>query len=317
MENNIETLVVSEIEKSSIEVQTKELIKTKFLPIIEQLNGWEEKAMSLVVTDSNQTDLMKQAREGRLHLKNVRVSADKLRKDLKQDSQTYLNTIQWVYNFIEGRISPLEDHLEKQEKFIELENERIKKQLEHDRSLKLVGLESFVPFVVHSQLGLMSETDFENVYQSAVLLKSQKEQEEIKRREEAELKAKQEEEEREQQRIEMLKLMEEKKAMEAELMAEKKRMEEKLRLEKEENERIALELKKKQDEEAKAEKERLKAEKKLKNAPDKLKLEKFISDIEQTQFPQMQTEDGELIVKNIKDLFSKIIIFAKEKSNNL
>ncbi len=317
METKIQSLVVYEIENSSVADQTKEIIKSKFLPVLEQLDGWEDKVNGLVVTDSSQKDLMKEAREARLILKNIRVGADKLRKELKEDSQAYLNTIQLVYNTIESKIKPMEAHLEVQEKFEEVQKEKMKKQLEHDRSLKLVGLESFVPFVVHSQLGLMSDDDFENVYQSAKLLKERKAEAEERANEEAEERAKEQAEERERQKAEMEKLMEEKRLMEAELKAEKERMEEKLRLEREENERIALELKRKQDEEIKAEKERIKAEKKLKNAPDKVKLDNFITEIEKISFPQMQSEDGELILKNVKELFSKIIIFAKEKVNNL
>ena len=59
------------------------------MPIIEQLDGWEQKAMEIVVTNISQKDLMKKAREGRLIVKNVRVSADKLRKELNAYQENF------------------------------------------------------------------------------------------------------------------------------------------------------------------------------------------------------------------------------------
>lgn len=83
----------------------------------------------IVVTDESQTDIMVQAREQRLELKRVRVEVEKTRKQLKEQSLREGKAIDGIANVIKALIVPVEQHLEKQEKFIETQEElRIEKQ---------------------------------------------------------------------------------------------------------------------------------------------------------------------------------------------
>lgn len=316
--------IKTELAKSEIQQELKVSIETKFMPIVETIQEWKVKVESLVVTDESQKDLMKQAREGRLILKNLRVSADKERKAMKEESQKYLNTIQLVYNTIESMITPLESHLQEQENYVEiqrLKREEEQKQIiaellkERQKEVESLGIISFLPAFV--QLGEYSEEDYQQLIQFAQFKKEQKlaqdkEEEERKRIEAERLRAEAKERERilEESRLKQILEMER-------LKEEREEMEEKLRLEREENERIAMELKKKQDEEAKAEKERIKAEKKLKNAPDKVKIEKLIKDIQEFELPHVQGDEAKVIVSDVKSLLDKIVVFVMNKNQDL
>ena len=119
MEQNNELVRV--INESGVEQSTALTLQSSFLPFFEQAEQWKIKAESLVVTDASQTREMKMAREARLALKDIRVSADKTRKALKEDSLRYGKAVQGVYNVIDYLIAPIEKHLEEQEKFPEIQ----------------------------------------------------------------------------------------------------------------------------------------------------------------------------------------------------
>jgi len=81
---------------------------------------WELKAKNIVVTNSSQKDLMLEARNGRLFLKAKRNAIEKNRKLLKEQSLREGKAIDGIANVLKGLIVPLEQHLEKQEKFVEI-----------------------------------------------------------------------------------------------------------------------------------------------------------------------------------------------------
>jgi len=323
MNNELE-VIKSELSKSEIQQELKVSIETKFMPIVQTIEEWKVKVESLVVTDESQKDLMKQAREGRLILKNLRVSADKERKAMKDESQKYLNTIQWVYNKIEGMITPLESHLYNQENYIEIqeaikESERkeqiAKLQKEREKIVESMDLFSFLPAFV--QLGDFSEEDFQQMMDFAKFKKEQKiaqqkEEEENKRIESERLKAEAEErqrlieEEREKNRVEMERLKAEAQEKERLLNEEKAKLklieDERIRAEKE-----ALKLQKEKDKELR----------KLNNAPDKVKIEKLIEDIKSFQLPNVQGDDAKSIIKDVKSLLDKIVVFVETKNQDL
>ena len=114
------------IQKTGVVQTDKDAILQKFKPILEKINGWKEKAGTLVVTDISQEAEMKEARTARLALRALRVEADNIRKDLKKNSTNYGNAVQYAYNLLESAVTPIEDHLLNQEKFKELALAKIK-----------------------------------------------------------------------------------------------------------------------------------------------------------------------------------------------
>lgn len=114
-----------------------ELIISRFKPLLQDAKKLIDESKDLVVTDPSQKDEMKKARDNRLALRDIRVAADKARKELKEDTIKFGTAVQGVYNLIKDAIAPIEEHLENQEKYIErIETER-KARVEAERGAEL------------------------------------------------------------------------------------------------------------------------------------------------------------------------------------
>ena len=81
---------------------------------------WAKKASKIIVTDESQTVIMQEARTGRLFLASIRNEVERNRKTLKEDSLRRGKAIDGVANFIKDLIIPTEEHLKRQEDFVEL-----------------------------------------------------------------------------------------------------------------------------------------------------------------------------------------------------
>lgn len=248
-EKTSELVVV--INQSGLEKETATTLLEKFAPLFEQAEEWKRKAESLVITDVSQKREMQEARVARLALKDIRVNADKTRKALKEDSLRYGKAVQGVYNVIEYLIAPIEKHLEEQEKFAEIQEQKRKEALKQER------LELLYPYGVdHSFVDLanMPQDAFDNYLASTKKTYEDKIEAEQKAEQERIEAIRKEAEEREAQRKENERLKAEAEQREKELKAER----EKAEAERKEQERVLAE------ERAKAEAERKEAERKAK-----------------------------------------------------
>ncbi len=291
MEQNNELVRV--INESGVEQSTALTLQSSFLPFFEQAEQWKIKAESLVVTDASQTREMKMAREARLALKDIRVSADKTRKALKEDSLRYGKAVQGVYNVIDYLIAPIEKHLEEQEKFPEIQEKKRKAALKEERDAELLPYIEFVPYQV--DLGELTEAAWQTVINGAKLQKQAKITAEIEAEAARIAKEKADAEERERIRLENERLKKEAEEKEAALKAERekaesdrKALEEQHRKESAERERLAaIEKAKTEAEWAKAEKLRIAAEKK---AADELAKAKALAKFEQEKAEAIRIE---------------------------
>jgi C4-dicarboxylate-specific signal transduction histidine kinase len=136
MENKLQVIVD---EHDIAKENSKQLIEAFGAPFTEVGNiiegyRWDDNG-ELIVTEgtivvTEETDIkgMKQARDTRLELKKVRTTVENRRKQLKESSLRTGKAIDSVAKFIKDSIRPVEEHLEKQEKFAEIkEAERIVK----------------------------------------------------------------------------------------------------------------------------------------------------------------------------------------------
>ena len=109
-------------------------IETGFRDAFAQAEKWRVQALAINVTSADQKTEMKLARTIRLELKNVRVSAEKTRKALKEDALRMGKAIDGVNNLLLAAIVPLEKHLEEQEQYgerlAEAERQRLKAERE-------------------------------------------------------------------------------------------------------------------------------------------------------------------------------------------
>ncbi len=116
MENKLQVIV----KESGIEPTKAKFILENFQKSFELADTWEQKAKAIVVTNENQKDDMKIARIGRLALREERIRIEKSRKDLKEQALREGKAIDGIANVLKALIVPIEEYLEKQEKFVEI-----------------------------------------------------------------------------------------------------------------------------------------------------------------------------------------------------
>ena len=124
---------------------------------------WKQKVTAIKVKTITDVEAMKAAKELRITLRDIRVGAEKLKKELKADALAYNKAIDFCYNSIANMTKPLEEELLAKEKYAEnLEKERLDK-------VKVERLTRLAPFTTQdtdseiANLAEMSEADFEDI----------------------------------------------------------------------------------------------------------------------------------------------------------
>lgn len=287
---------------------------------------------SIVVTDENQLEEMKTAREARLELKNIRVAVEHTRKELKEQSLREGKAIDGMANIIKALVIPIEEHLEKQEKFAENLAKARQQKLETERLEILLGLTDD-PYMY--KYDVMDSTSFDKLVAS--LKREKAELEAAARKAEAERIAEEKRlrEEQEETRKENERLKAEAEKREAEIEAERKVEAEKqakidaenqlkIRQEREkaeaERQKVeALEAEKKARDELEARKkaEQEEAERKALLAPDKSKLLEFANQIDSIQLPNVQNREAGKLLDETQDFLTRISKNLRNKAKEL
>ena len=115
--NNQLQLIVKE---SGLETTKSQYILDKFTNYFEIAAEWEKKAKDIVVTDESNKVEMQLARVGRLFLRDKRISIEKARIELKEQSLREGKAIDGIANVLKALIVPIEEYLENQERFVEI-----------------------------------------------------------------------------------------------------------------------------------------------------------------------------------------------------
>ena len=272
--------IVTVLEQSGLEKSQAETVLAGFKNFFEEVKRHELRAKSIVITDASQVAEIKEAREIRLELKNIRVHAEKVRIERKEFFLRGGKAIDGIANVLKALIIPLEDHLDKQEHFAERMEEERKERVNAERML---ALQPYVLDISVYNLKDMTDGAFE------VLLKTSKtafesiKDAEKRAEEERIAKEKADKEEQERIRLENEKMKVEAEAREKEIAkerakvdVERKKAEEAQRKEREAREKAEAELKAKQESEDKAKREKEEADKKAKEEKQELdKQEKY------------------------------------------
>ncbi len=265
-EENQLAIIVNE---SGLDATKANFILEKFQDYFKLASEWEAKARTIIVTDEKQDAEMEMARVGRLFLRDKRIAIEKARKELKEQALREGKAIDGIANVLKALIVPIEEYLEKQEKFIEIKKKEKEQAIlkaaaekeEQERIAKeKADAEAFEKARIENEK-LKKEAE-----EKEKALKLEREKVESERKE-AERKAKAEQEKLKKEAEEKVRIEKEK------FEKEKRAIEEKTRKEKEERETIRLkelaekqkiELMRKQAEE-KAQKEKERLEEMLKN----------------------------------------------------
>ena len=159
-ENKLAPLVLT-IEPG-LEQDTQQSLLTAFQGFYQSADEWRAKALSIQITRPDQIREMKLARETRLALREIRIKADKRRKEMKEDSLRRGKAIDGAFNMLAHAIEPLERHLLEQEQFI------IRMEEERKAKLKIEREDALRPFADVSlyQLGEMDEATFNQLLET-------------------------------------------------------------------------------------------------------------------------------------------------------
>lgn len=215
--------------ETALTVETRDLEPTKSQYIIEKFKGffeqaqeWESKARTIKISSPSQVAEMKQAREARLELKEIRVNAEKTRKELKEQSLREGKAIDGVANVIKALIVPIEEYLEGQENFAERLVEEQKMRVLADRS---VALQPYVQDLAMYNLKEMSEEGFQNLLKSSMIAWNAQRDAEVEAGKQRIAKEKEEAHSREAQRIENERLKKEAQEKDVIIAAEREKKE--------------------------------------------------------------------------------------------
>ena len=137
MENQLAII----IKESQLESTKAKYILDNFQNYFEIASEWELKAKAIKVTNEKQETEMEMARIGRLFLRQKRLDVENARKKLKEESLRESKAIDGIANVLKALIVPIEEYLEQQEKFVEIQEEKkrevrrleIEKRMEDER----------------------------------------------------------------------------------------------------------------------------------------------------------------------------------------
>lgn len=135
------------IKSSNLDKAKSDVILDSFGDILNVADEWKQKADALVITDPSQTDLMEEARKGRLFLKDKRVTIGHKHKELKDASLRECQALDEIKRTLVGLIEPIEQNLQLKEDFAKIFEENRKAKLKDDR-LKLLAA-----YDIHQEVG--------------------------------------------------------------------------------------------------------------------------------------------------------------------
>ncbi len=334
-------------------VETGEIVESNELVIVAKQSGLEENkigflmskfgepfksAMGIIqhardinVTSEDQKDEIEQAGIARKELKKLRCDVENTRKELKEQSLREGRAIDGMANIIKAVIVPVEEALEKQEKFVQrLAAERYAKKLEERR-------ERLSTYTDQPDMYKLDSSDSEFDQLIATLREAQEIKAAAEKKAEEDRIAAEQAAAAEQERVrkENEKLRAEAAAREAELAKEREVEQKRLAAERAEQEqKLAAERAKAEEErkkrealeaeqQAKAKAEaaaRAEADEKARQAllaPDKDKLNKFADYIDAIEMPNVSNRDAGKVLDETKDYLTRISKNLRLKAKTL
>jgi hypothetical protein len=323
--------------EQNVPKENAQLLLTAFGAPFEEAGKILAEYQTIVVTEEDQFDLMAEARNKRLSLKNIRVDVEKKRKELKEDSLRTGRAIDSVAKFVKEIIEPAEKYLETQEKFAEIRQaeraakvkaERIEKLMQYTSDLSLYNMDAITDEQFNTllesleyqhEIELAEQKRIEDEYIAKE--KAEAEEQERVRAENAKLKKEAEEREKKaaQEKAAADKLLAEERAK---AEAAQKAKDEELRVEREkaaqiERERAAeREAAERERAQREAEEARAKAAEEEKQrqallAPDKEKLLALAVLIDQIELPALSSKSAQEVLNRTEEFLGKVSTYIR------
>lgn len=244
------------VQQNALQPETAKSLQASFAPLFQQARDVIDKSRGIVVTDAKQKLEMKMAKACRLELKALRVTGEKTRKELKEESLRKGKAIDGFNAILVHLISTEENRLQAQEDFVERQEEQRRATLKADREKVLLAIQVDPNLY---QLADMTEETFQQLVEGTKLARAA--EAERRRKEEAERIEREAKEaaERERIRLENERLKKEAEEKEAALKAEREAAA-KAKAEADERTRQAMEAAKREQERIEAENQKKLAE---------------------------------------------------------
>ena len=282
-----------------------------FTPFFEQVEQIKDTCNSIVITNVSEVELMQKARAYRLSLQKIRTTCEKEKNKLKEIPLRKTQAIDALFRYIKSEIEPLEAHLAAQEKFIEIENEKIKTEL---RNKRLEELSQYNADAAYIDLGDMPQINYDAFLENAKNVFAVKKEQE----KQAEIVRLQEIEDQNAIRLENEKLKAAADKREQEIEAERKKVkaEQEAQLKKERDARLAIEAKIEAERVAieKQNKEKAKLERAALLAPDREKLTTFAALLIGIEMPTVKDAKAQLLLQECARKISELATNLKEQS---
>lgn len=297
------------IRRYGVAQETAMALRQHFEPFEKKAKEWAEKAQRLTVTDRSQVGLMKQAREARLVLKGIRGEITAKHRELKEEALRKGQVLDQIKRSLNGLIEPIEEYLERQENFEQIQEEEAKAKLQFER------VEALAPYMGSAAdsmpLSDMSQDAFENLLEGMKAARERKEQADREEAERVKREAERRAEEDRRIREENARLSKERAELAAKAEAERKQREKleadaHARAEAEERQRKAVAA----------------AERRAKRAPDKTKLLDWAEQIESLWMKAGDTlkfkdEEAQRIFAESGGLLRKTVKYVKDNAGKL
>lgn len=329
--------IVKVVNEAGLVPLQAELVQQGFNKYFDEIKQWELLATKLVVTSIDQAEEMKQAREARLALKNIRCEAENNRKDLKEESVRFGKAVDGVANILKALIVPLEDYFEEQEKFVD---KIIAKEKQKKLDERFAQLSPYVQDISIYNLADISEQGFQEILTNAKIIFDAKIEAQRKAEIEIAKQAEQRKVEEERIKLENEQLKSQALAREAEIKAEAEKLEKQRAKEQAENEAKLAEVKRMADEEKrkleaialaeatakkkleddikrKAEEEQAKADaiakaqKEAELAPDREKLIAYADAINLVKLPELNTPEAQERLSKAMRIITQAVLILK------
>lgn len=271
-------------EEQGLEQNKIQSLLSNFVEYFKNAQEISKDARSIIVTNEDQVKEMADARKKRLELWKIRCQVENTRKGLKEQSLREGKAIDGMANIIKSLIFPVEEYLEKQEKFAELLAAKRKAERLAERQAELG---KYVNDISLYNLSDMPEDAFKMLVENSMKAMEAQKEAEIKAEQERIKKEKKEAQDREKMKKENEKLKKQAEAREKSLAEERKRVAEEkakqdeiIKKEREAREKIEAEMRTKRLAEEEAKRASQEEERQKLLAPDKDKMRVIYKEIQ-------------------------------------
>ena len=127
------SVIDQELQTHDLTGNTAVEIKERMSQFIEGLDQLKSKAFSIVVTEEDQVDLMKEAGDLLREYKKRRLAHEKVKKEMKDGAIRYNRAIDAIWNFTRDSLLEAEAHLKEQRDFVKVREELRKQKLGEKR----------------------------------------------------------------------------------------------------------------------------------------------------------------------------------------